>query len=66
MTKNLMTINNTKKEYLEKLIADLVKNGEDKEELSMWLDLYDLLFPEERETLVNNLKKELKDLQGLK
>jgi len=37
-----MTINNTKKEYLEKLIADLVKNGEDKEELSMWGDLQKL------------------------
>ncbi|MFA6896651.1 MAG: hypothetical protein WC242_05645 [Candidatus Paceibacterota bacterium] len=61
-----MTINNISKEYLEKLIAELVKAGEDKTELSMWLDLYDLLSPEERETLVNNLEKELKDLQGLK
>ncbi|OGJ09449.1 hypothetical protein A2356_01205 [Candidatus Nomurabacteria bacterium RIFOXYB1_FULL_39_16] len=60
-----MTINNTKKEYLEKLIADLVKNGEDKEELSMWVDLYDLLSPEEREALVHNLEKELGDLQKL-
>lgn len=60
-----MTTNNISKEYLEKLIAGLVKEGEDKAELSMWLDLYDLLSPEERETLVNNLEKELKDLKGL-
>jgi len=60
-----MTTSNISKEYLEKLIANLVKEGEDKAELSMWLDLYDLLSPEERETLVNNLEKELKDLEGL-
>lgn len=60
-----MTINNTTKEYLEKLVADLVKNGEDKEELSMWLDLYDVLSPEELEKLINSLEKELKDLQSL-
>ena len=61
-----MTVNNTTKEYLEKLVADLMKSGEDKEELSMWVDLYDLLSPEERETLVNNLEKELRDLETLK
>jgi hypothetical protein len=60
-----MTINNISKEYLEKLIAELVKAGEDKIELSMWLDLYDLLSPEEREALISNLEKELKDLQNL-
>ncbi|MFZ3011946.1 MAG: hypothetical protein WA060_03055 [Minisyncoccia bacterium] len=60
-----MTTSNTTKEYLQKLITDLVKNGEDKEELSVWLDLYDLLSPEERTTLVGNLEKELKDLQEL-
>jgi len=60
-----MTTNNISKEYLEKLIDDLVKEGEDKAELSMWVDLYDLLSPEERETLAVNLEKELKDLQEL-
>jgi len=61
-----MTTNNISKEYLEKLIDDLVKEGEDKAELSMWVDLYDLLSPEERETLAVNLEKELKDLNELK
>ena len=61
-----MTTNNISIEYLEKLIDDLVKEGEDKAELSMWVDLYDLLSPEERETLAVNLEKELKDLNELK
>lgn len=60
-----MQINNTSKEYLKKLVADLVKNGEDKIELSMWVELYDVLSPEELKTLINNLEKELKDLQNL-
>lgn len=60
-----MTTNNTSKEYLEKIITELVKAGEDKEELSMWVELYDVLSPEELETLINNLEKELKDLQSL-
>jgi len=60
-----MTINNISKEYLGKLIAELVKAGEDKVELSMWLDLYDLLSQQEREALISNLEKELKDLQNL-
>ncbi len=60
-----MITNNITKEYLEKLVASLVKNGEEKEELSMWLDLYDVLSPEELEKLINNLEKELKDLQSL-
>lgn len=60
-----MTTNNITKEYLEKLVADLVKNGEDKEELSMWIELYDVLSKEELEKLINNLEKELKDLENL-
>lgn len=60
-----MTTSNITKGYLEKLISELVKNGEDKEELSMWIDLYDILSPEERETLIGNLEKELRDLQKL-
>jgi len=60
-----MTTNNTSKEYLEKIITELVKNGEDKEELSMWIELYDVLSPEELETLTKNLEKELRDLQSL-
>lgn len=65
MTKNWMTTNNTSKEYLEKIITLLVEAGEDKEELSMWIELYDILSPEELKTLIKNLEKELKDLQSL-
>lgn len=54
------------KEYLEKLITDLCKEGEDKEELSLWLNLYDTLNESERMALINNLEKELKDLKNLK
>lgn len=58
-----MTTSNVSKEYLGKLIAELVEAGEDEEELSVWIDLYDLLSPEELATLIRNLEKELKDLQ---
>lgn len=60
-----MTIN-TSKEYLENLITELVKVGESKEELSMWLELYDILSPEEREKIVGNFEKELEQLRKLK
>lgn len=60
-----MPTNNTSKEYLEKIITELVKNGEDKEELSVWIELYDILSPPELEKLINNLEKELKDLRKL-
>ncbi len=60
-----METNNISKEYLKKLTTELVKIGENKEELSMWIDLYDLLSTEERNTLINNLEKELKNLQNL-
>jgi hypothetical protein len=61
-----MPTNSITKEYLEKLITDLVGAGEEKEELSIWIDLYDILSSEERNKLVHNLEKELKDLQELK
>lgn len=64
-TKNKKMIYNTSKEYLEKIIIELCKIGEDKEELSMWIDLYDALSGEERVTLIGNLEKELKDLKNL-
>ena len=60
-----MPHNNNSKEYLENIIANLCKKGEDKEELSMWIDLYDAMSPEEQKSLIENLEKELKDLENL-
>ncbi len=56
----------TSKEYLEKLVSDLRKEGEDKGELSIWVNLYDALSPEEQKALIDNLEQELKELQNLK
>jgi len=53
------------KKYLEEIIAELCKKGEDIDELSMWIDLYDALSNEEQEDLINNLLNELKDLKSL-
>lgn len=61
-----METNNTSKEYLEKLITELCEAGEAKEELSMWIDLYDAMSKEELKKLINNLERELDDLQKLK
>jgi hypothetical protein len=61
-----MEKNNLSKEYLEELIEKLVKAGEDKEELSLWVELYDVLTEEERAKIIANLEKELQDLQSLK
>jgi len=57
---------NTTKEYLEKLTNELCKEGENREELAIWVDLYDAMSGEERKTLIDNLEKELKGLQELK
>jgi len=58
--------NNNSKEYLEKLVVELCKEGEDKEELSLWVDLYDALTEDERTKIIFNLEKELKALKALK
>lgn len=60
-----MTLNNISKEYLEKLITELCKNGEAEEELSMWIDLYDILSKEEKISLIKNLETELQNLKNL-
>ncbi|MFA5999838.1 MAG: hypothetical protein WC783_02565 [Candidatus Paceibacterota bacterium] len=59
-------MNNNSKEYLEKLINDLCKEGEDKDELTLWLNLYDALTEDERTALIDNLEKELQQLKNLK
>jgi hypothetical protein len=58
--------NTNSKENLEKLIDELCNVGEDREELTLWLNLYDILSEEEKSTLVANLEKELKQLKALK
>ena len=54
---------NMSKEYLEKLITELCENGEDKDELSMWILLYDAMSDDEKKCLIENLEKELGDLK---
>lgn len=61
-----MENNNVSKEYLEKLITGLIDAGEDREELSLWRDLYDVLSREELRALLDNLEKELKNLKEAK
>lgn len=51
-------------EELSKIIDQLVALGEDKDELNFWLRIYDDLEPDAQSELVNNLTKELQDLQA--
>ncbi len=60
-----MEPNNISKEYLEKLVAKLVQVGESQTELSLWIDLCDILSDEERRKVILNLEKELNDLKLL-
>ena len=60
-----MDKNNLSKEYLEKIVDELCKAGEDRRELSIWVDLHNILSEEERQKLLDNLEKELKDLRNL-
>lgn len=53
---------NLTKEYLEKLVSDLIGLGEDQEELSIWVDLYDAMNDMEKTKLIKNLEKEIKQL----
>jgi len=57
---------NLSKEYIHKIIEELVSLGEDKEELSLWLTMYEAMIPEEQKKLVKNLEDELEELQKLK
>ena len=53
------------KDELKSVIEKLCTLGEDRDELNYWLDIYDDLEPADQETVANNLKKELEDLQKL-
>ncbi len=57
-----MLKSNLTKEYLEKLVKDLVSLGEDEGELSIWVDLYDAMNDAEKTKLIKNLEKEIKQL----
>ena len=59
-------MSNISKQHLEELIKDLVIEGEDSQELSLWIDLYDTMEDTEKIELINNLENELKELQKLK
>lgn len=61
-----MTTSNIQKEYLEKIVTELVELGEDKKDLSLWIEIYDVMSPEEQGKLLQNLEKELEDLGKLK
>ena len=57
---------NTTKENLAKIIGELSQVGENRDELNLWLNLYDILTDVERNTLFTNLEKELGQLKSLK
>jgi hypothetical protein len=49
---------------LAELMRRLIDLGEDQSEMSMWYKLYDILSDQEKEQLVINLQKELKELEN--
>jgi hypothetical protein len=51
-------LDSIKKEQLEIIIADLIKKGEDADDLIFWLNIFDKLTPEEQEKIFNLLKRE--------
>ena len=50
---------------LENLISELVKFGEDKEELEIWLKVFPDLEASEQEELLRNLQSELEHLKKI-
>ena len=55
-----------KQEELKNLIDKLITLGEDKDELELWLKLFQDLDPSEQATLISNLQTELQQLEDLK
>lgn len=47
------------KEEINKLVEELVSLGEDKDELNVWIELYELMPEENRVELANNLQSEI-------
>ncbi len=60
-----MSDKNISKEYVTKLISDLVAEGESKEELDLWLDIFNTMAPEQQQKLVGNLEAELEELKKI-
>lgn len=54
----------TKKEELKNIIEELLKLGEDRDELQYWSEIFEDLTPEEQEGILNNLKTELEELKN--
>jgi hypothetical protein len=54
------------KENLSEIIQALILNGEDREELSYWLEIYPFLAKEKQDWLRKHLFDELSKLEGLK
>ncbi|HEX3082565.1 MAG TPA: hypothetical protein VHQ86_04900 [Candidatus Saccharimonadia bacterium] len=54
------------KSELTQIIDQLIKLGEDADELHYWVDIYDDLEPEAKAALADNLKGELAKLEALK
>jgi len=50
---------------MDEIIKELIKLGEDPDELKFWTDIYPLLEDEEQKELLQNLKKELAKLKEL-
>jgi hypothetical protein len=46
------------------LIGELIKRGEDKDELEYWRDIYPNLDEKEQQKLIDSLKKELAELSA--
>jgi len=48
---------------IEPVVAQLIQHGEDSDELTFWLDIFDDLDPEDQSELVQNLTAELAALE---
>jgi hypothetical protein len=49
---------------LNELIDELIKHGEDRDELQYWKDIYPDLSEEEQQKILDSLKKELVELSA--
>ena len=55
-----------KQEELKELISKLSVLGEDRDELELWLKIFQDLDPSEQASLITNLQTELQKLEHLK
>ena len=53
------------KNKLKILIDELTELGEDKKELALWHDLFEILDEKEQEKIMENLRSEIKELKKL-